>query len=89
MELMLCLLFSMQSAEREALSSGRPVLVFRNCEPIPGPWLCYRCPCAKYDDEQVIVVSVVRKGRLVFRALVNPGAGAEQVLSNVIQGAKP
>lgn len=83
MELMLCLLFSMQSAEREALASGKPVLVFRNCEPIPGPWLCYKCPCD--DDEKVIVVSVVREGKLVFRALVDPGMGAEQVLSNVLR----
>lgn len=74
----------METAEREALSSGKPVLVFRNCEPIPGNWICYK---RKPDEDldPLIIVNVVRDGKLVFRAWVSPGVGAEQTIGNVLR----
>jgi len=75
---------TLASAENQAIDLLKPVLVFRNCEPMPGDWICLR---ATQDDDQtpLIVVNIVRDGKLVFRAWVSPGVGAEQVIGNVLR----
>lgn len=87
MKIFICFIFmvpwTMDSTEKEAIKTGLPVMVFRNCEPIPGPWFIYIPKCE--DKEQLIIVNIVKDGKLVFRAWVAPGQGAEQVIYNVLR----
>jgi hypothetical protein len=73
---------NMADAEKQAIETNRPVLVCRNCEPLPGNWICYR---AMPDDDvtPLIIVCVVRGGKLVLRAWVNPDN--PQVIANVLR----
>ena len=75
---------TMAAAEQQAIETQRPVLVFRNCELVAGNWVCLR---ATKDDDltPLIIVNVVKSGKLVFRAWVIPGHKCEQVIENVLR----
>lgn len=81
--LLIAMLLSFEDVTKEAISSKKPVVVFRNCEVIAGPWISWS-PKPDKDREPLIIVNVVRDGKLVFRAHVTPGIGAEQVIYNVL-----
>lgn len=77
---------SFEFLERQAVKTGVPLIVCIDCDPVLGPWFV----CVRKSDDRwakpwpIIVVNVVRDGKLVYRACVLPGEGAEQVLWNVL-----
>lgn len=72
-----------KDVEAEAVRLNKPVLVFQDCSPIPGPWLGWITKTRESDP--LIIINVVRDGKLVFRAWVSPGLGAEQIIWNVLK----
>jgi len=83
--LLLAFLLTFEDVAKEAISSNRPVVVFRNCQPIDGPWISW-IPKIDNDPTPLIIVNVVRGKELVFRAHVRLGIGAEQIIHNVLRG---